>query len=136
MNGGVLIAAGSSGMAQQPGSASAAYSVMASFAAQAAGTIVSLRASDGSDIATFAPSKTFANLVVCTPALQKGASYVLYAGGTCTGQEENGLYSGGEYSGGTELCSFTVQETCTVCGSGGFGGFSDGGHGKVPGGRR
>ncbi len=144
MDGGILIAAGSSGMVQQPGSDSAAYTVMASFTKQSAGTIVSLRTGDDKDIVTFAPAKAFDNLVVCTPDLKKGESYTLYAGGSCTGQSENGLYSGGEYTGGTALCTVTIENTCTVSGSAGNGfggggqggGFPGRGDGKGPGGRR
>lgn len=140
MEGGLLIAAGSSGMAQQPGSESTVYTMMASFAKQAAGTILCLCGKDGRELLTFAPAKAFDNLVICTLDLKKGESYTLYTGGSSTGQSENGFYSGGEYSGGTALCTVTIENICTVFGSskGGFdgGSFPGRGDGMGPGGRR
>lgn len=113
-NGGVLITAGSSGMAQAPSDNSSQYSVNMTFSqTQQAGTLVHLEDSDGNEVLTFAPSKDYQSVLISSPDLKEGGSYTLYSGGSSTGSEMNGLYTDGEYSGGTEVVSFTLSSNVT-----------------------
>lgn len=129
MTGGLLVAAGSSGMAQAPDTSSTQYSVMVNFSsALAAGTVVHIETEDGKDILSFAPTKEYQSLVLCSPGLEKGASYNIYYGGSADGTSKDGLYNGGTYTAGTKFDSFTVSDIVTNVGtvSGGMrgGGFT------------
>jgi nitrogen fixation protein FixH len=114
MSGGTLVAAGSSGMAQAPADESSQFSVSMTFTeTQQAGTLVHLEDSEGNIILTFAPSKDHQTVVISSPDLKEGGSYTLYTGGTSTGSEANGLYTDGEYAGGTKVVAFDISSSVT-----------------------
>lgn len=142
-SGGILIAAGSTGMAQAPSEESSQYSVSMTFSEiQQAGTLVHLENSEGNTILTFAPSKNYQSVVISSPDLKEGGSYTLYSGGTSTGSEANGLYTDGEYAGGTKVVAFETSSSVTWLnesgvttantnqGPGGGGGGGGGGKGR------
>ncbi|MCU0520879.1 MAG: dockerin type 1, partial [Anaerolineae bacterium] len=136
VTGGLLIAVGSAGMAQAPSTSSTQNSVLMVFPAiQPAGTLVAIEGSNGEDVITFLPTKSYQSVVVSSPVLQKGATYTVYTGGTVTGSETDGLYDSGTYTAGTPATDFTVASVTTTAGSfsGGFGG---GPGGRRPGGQR
>ena len=114
ISGGILLAAGSSGMAQAPSSSSSQHSVSLTFKSQQqAGTLVHVQTSGGDEIFTFAPSKKFQSLVFSLPELAGGTTYSIYYGGSSTGTESDGLYDGGEYTPGTLYNTFTISGTNT-----------------------
>lgn len=120
VSGGLLVAAGSSGMALAPDDTSSQYSVMVTLdQSQAADTLFSIISSDGEAIVSFAPVKQYVNVVVCSPDLAKGKTYTIVTGGNNSGNETDGLYSGGSVSGGTEQDSFKVSAIVTTIGSAG-----------------
>lgn len=83
ITGGLLVAAGSSGMAQAPATQSTQYSIgMTYSSAQAAGTPVSVKDSKGSELVTFTPKRQYQFVVISSPQLKKDATYTLYSGGT------------------------------------------------------
>ena len=105
----VLLAAGSAGMAEAPDAASAQAYVNLQFnATQAAGTVVTIRSSDGDAVATFVAAKPFQSLVLSAPGLVSGASCEVVVGGTVTGESTGGLYLGVDGSGGTSVGSVTA----------------------------
>ncbi|OMF26304.1 dockerin type 1 [Paenibacillus sp. FSL H8-0548] len=113
-SGGILVAAGSSGMAQAPSDNSSQFSVSMTFPqTQQAGTIVHLADSEGNTIMTAAPSKNYQSVVISSPDLKEGSSYTLYSGGTSTGAGVNGLYTDGEYTGGTKVTEFEISSSVT-----------------------
>ena len=114
-SGGILIAAGSAGMPQSPTAESSRQSgIMMTFPqVQAAGTIVRIEDTFGNDIVTFAPSKPYQTIYISTPDLTGGASYTLYSGGASTADAVNGLYSGGQYTGGTRMVQFELSSVVT-----------------------
>jgi hypothetical protein len=123
MTGGMVAATGSSGMALAPSTNSTQYAIMVYFSAvQKAGTIVHIQSSDGKEILTLAPNKPFQSLAFSSPALTKGATYLVFTGGSSTGAVTDGLYSGGTYTGGTQAASLTLSAIVTTSGSGGQGG--------------
>lgn len=78
VTGGTLAIAGSSGMAQAPGEESSQNSIIITFTeTQAPGTTVALTDSDGQEVISFTPAKTFQSLVFSSPALEEGAAYTL-----------------------------------------------------------
>jgi hypothetical protein len=124
ISGGFLVAGGSSGMAEAPSESSSLYSIMVNFAqAQQAGTLIHIESEDGEDVVTFAPTKQFQSIVVCSPTIEEGTSYTVYLGGSSTGTPTDSLYSEGTYTPGTEYVSLDISGTVTVSGStGGMGG--------------
>jgi hypothetical protein len=109
ITGGFLVAVGSSGMAQAPGTSSIQYSVMLNFSsAQPGGTMVHIETEDGEEILTFVPTKAYQSVVLSSPELENGSTYVVYSGGSSTGTVTDGLYSGGTYTAGTEVGSFVI----------------------------
>jgi hypothetical protein len=114
LTGGFIVAAGSSGMAQAPGSTSSQYSVLLTLkSALAANTIIHIQSSDGTDILTFIPKKQYQSVALSSAKFVKGAAYDVYSGGSLTGTSTDGLYNGGNYSGGTKITSFTISSIVT-----------------------
>lgn len=120
MTGGFVVAAGSSRMAQAPGSLSTQNAVLIYFnTAQPAGSLVHLQTSTGEALLTFAPTKAYESLAVSSPDLVSGATYEVYVGGRATGESKDGLYQADDYSGGTLFTTFTIADLITVVGTGG-----------------
>jgi hypothetical protein len=111
-------------------------------ATQSAGTLIHLEDSEGNTIATFAPEKEYSSVYISSPDLAKDSSYTLYSGGKSTGTLTNGLYTDGEYSGGTKVVEFTISDVVTwlnesgvteaQSGMGGRGGGGMKGNGGTP----
>lgn len=130
ITGGVLIATGSRGMAQTPGSDSSQASLFVTYSAsQAAGTLLALTDADGNPIAAFSPAKSYQTVLISAPDLKTGESYTLYTGGTGGGTQTNGLYTA--YTPGEKLTDVTLSDMVTSIsdnggaaaeGMGGFGG--------------
>ena len=118
INGGLFIAAGSSGMAQSPSTSSKQNSVNVFLSSQSANTLISIKNENGEDIVTFAPSKTYQSVIISSPSLQSNTKYLVYSGGTSTGNETDGLYTDGSSNGGSEAGNFTTSSTVTTVGSG------------------
>ncbi len=122
ISGGLLVAVGSSGMAEAPSQTSTQYSVIHNFeSAQATETLIHIQNQNGTDVLTFAPSKEFQSVVLSSPALENGMTYTLYVGGTANGGVVDGLYANGNYSPGTEVASFTITNMVTRSGIDGDG---------------
>ena len=137
MSGGLLIAAGSAGMTQAPGSASTQGCAAITYASsQAAGTLARITDSSGKTLLAFAPKKSYRSLIICSPALTKGETYTVYAGGSCTGEAADGLYTDGSCSGGSEVLSFTLSDTVTNAAQAGASGGMNGNGGMNGGGGR
>ena len=62
-------------------------------------------------------TKAYQSIVLCSPDLENGAAYIAYYGGSSTGTVTDGLYSGGAYTSGTQLTSFTISDIVTSLGS-------------------
>lgn len=117
MTGGFLVAAGSVGMAQAPGQSSGQYAALINLnAAQQAGTLVHIQTSDGEEVLTFSPNKSYQSISFSSPELLNGETYEIYLGGSSTGTATNGLYEGGVYSGGTAYSNFTISSMVTQVG--------------------
>lgn len=118
MTGGLLVAAGSAGMAQAPGGYSEQNSLLVLYpTTQAAGTLVHLRNSVGEELLTFAPTKAYQAFVFSSPTLVQGEQYTLYSGGSAAGSAMAGWYQPGSYATGAEYASFTVSSTVTTLGA-------------------
>jgi hypothetical protein len=118
ITGGFLVATGSSGMAEAPSTSSTQYSVRYNFPSQqAAGTVVHIETQDGQEVLTFAPTKVYQSVVLSSPELENGTTYVVYTGGSSTGTVTDSLYGGGTYTAGTQVASLTISSMVTSAGS-------------------
>lgn len=131
MTGGVLVALGSSGMAQ-----SVTYdgqcTIMTDIDSQSGDTQFALTDSDGNVIASFKPSKEYSNAVISSPSIKSGETYKIVCGGTISGADSNGYANNGTVSGGTEVTSITMDSDNYSSGGGqmsGPGGQMGGGPG-------
>lgn len=119
ISGGVLVAAGSSGMAQAPSSGSSQASLMVYFdSTQSAGTAVNIKASDGTDILSFVPQKQYTTIVISAPELSSGQSYSVYSGGSVSSAQD-GLATGAGTSDSTHLFDVTLSGVTTTVDSNG-----------------
>lgn len=123
IDGGFLIAAGSSGMAMAPSASSTQYSILAKFNSTfQAGALFRIQAIDGTEIVTFAPSKQYQTVAFSSPTLKKSTSYTIYCNGSYAGTLEDGLYTDGIYTPGSKYASFTITSMVTnVTAQGGDG---------------
>jgi hypothetical protein len=118
MTGGTLVAAGSSGMAMAPDNSSSQYAVMMTYPqVQAAGTMVHVGTSAGTDVLTIVPAKMYQSVVFSLPGLVQNGQYVVWSGGSSTGTMADGLYSGGIYTPGTQVTTFNITGIITNVGS-------------------
>lgn len=114
MSGGFLIAAGSAGMVQATSEESTQAGILMTYPeTQATGTMVHLEDSDRKAILTFAPAKDYQTVFISSPDLKQDSSYTLYSGGSSTGNEMDGLYTNGEYQGGTKVVDVTISKSVT-----------------------
>lgn len=142
VTGGVLIALGSSGMAEGFDSAENQGAILVSFPTQQAGTPFSLLSPDGRVICSFTPGKAYSSAVVTAPGIEKGKTYTLAAGGTVAGTDENGYAADTTLSGGNTLATVKMSSLLYSSSAGGGttrpggngGGFGGGGY--PPGGKR
>ena len=80
ITGGIFVAAGSSGMAQNFGSTSTQGAIMVTVDSQPAGSTISLLDEDGTTLISWEAAKTFASVVVSCPEIAEGKTYTLSAG--------------------------------------------------------
>ena len=118
MNGGFLVTAGSSSMAQAPSSSSTQNSIKVNLSSTLpAQTLFHLETQAGDALLTFAPAKMYQSVVFSSPELLSGTSGLVYTAGSSSGTSTDGLYTDETYSGGTYLTSFTLSQTITEVGT-------------------
>lgn len=111
----VAISAPNAGqMLELPASSSGQVSVLIVFrASKPANTLVHVQDASGASVFSFAPSRAFGSILFSSPALAQGATYTVLSGGSDTGTNRDGLYTGGAYSGGTSLGTVTLTGKAT-----------------------
>ncbi len=82
VSGGLLVAAGSSGMAETPGNSSTQYSIMAYTGSQSGGTTITVTDASGNQLVSYTPSKTYQCAVISCPQFVKGSSYTVSVNGS------------------------------------------------------
>jgi len=114
ITGGFLLAAGSAGMAQAPGTSSTQPSILLVFrSAIQAGNMVHVQTDSGTGLLSFVPSKSYQSLVFSSPQLSNGAKYDVYVGGTASGTTLDGLYQNETYTPGTQYTNFQISGSVT-----------------------
>lgn len=110
INGGVLMAFGSSGMLETPTTAQNGFCIVTTLGAVSANSAFSLTDSSGNVIMSYIPTKNYASAIVYSSDIKSGSTYTVTAGSTTQ--------------------SITVNSNVTTNGvSGGFGGGQNGGFG-------
>lgn len=110
INGGVLMAFGSSGMLETPTSAQNGCCIVTTLGTVSANSEFSLMDSSGNVIMSYTPTKNYASAIVYSSDIKNGSTYTVTAGSTTQ--------------------SITVNSNVTTNGvSGGFGGGQNGGFG-------
>ncbi len=126
-DGGTLVAAGASGMAERVTDGDGA-SLFITCASQTAGTPVRVEDAGG-EIITFCPEKAYSSLVIATPEMVSGMVCTVYIGGSTTGSVTDGLVSGGAFAPGELSADVTLDGVSTALNMGGapggFGGRMD-----------
>jgi hypothetical protein len=131
ISGGFLVAVGSAGMAQTPSEDSTQYSVMHILdSMQTAGTAIHIETTAGENILTFQPTKEYQSVLISSPELENGGSYVVYTSGSSSGTPVDGLYTDGDYTPGTQVASLTITSIVTGDSGGMFGGSGGGRPGR------
>ena len=131
INGGTLIAVGSSGMIENPSSSSEQY-VLSAYTSEThqAGELVSICDSNGNVLVSIAPLKSYGHIMFSSNLIKEGETYTVYEGGECTGtiNTATGIYEGGTINGASEGSSAQAAESKLVSigqktsnQSGGFG---------------
>lgn len=135
IEGGMLIAVGSSGMAQGISDSSLQNAIMMTFdEMKEAGTTVYVENSDGQQIIALEPEKEFQTVVISSPELKTDKTYKLRSGGVITGERLDGVYEEAIYKEGELSVDFSLSTVMTYlnesgvteASSGMMGGFGGG----------
>ncbi len=102
ISGGILVAAGSSGMAQNFNSSSTQGVMLVSVDSASAGSTITLRDSNGNELISWTPEKSYDCIIVSCPELTEGSTYTLTTGNSSTELTMDSLVygSGGGMMGG------------------------------------
>ena len=84
VTGGIFIAAGSSGMAENFGDSSTQGVMMVTVNSQAAGSAVSLSDSSGNELVSWTPEKEYTSFIISCPEITTGQEYTLTTGSDTT----------------------------------------------------
>lgn len=114
LEGGTLIASGSSGMAQGISEESSQPAIMMNYSEfQEANTAVYITSEQGAEVMAIAPEKQFQSILISTPDLKTNQTYTFHSGGVLTGDHENGLYQDANYKEGTLSVEFPISTIMT-----------------------
>ncbi|GEN55836.1 hypothetical protein GCM10012290_05300 [Halolactibacillus alkaliphilus] len=111
ISGGILIAAGSSAMAQSPSDDSSQPSIIYQFD-QPTTESISLTDDSGQFILGFTPTKSYQTIVVSSPLLETDKTVTWHTTVDLDGEAVNGLITNGVITTSTEL-NFTLTDTLT-----------------------
>lgn len=123
ISGGILIAVGSSQMAQAPSASSTQPALMLQLSQQEANTLFYLCDENGNPMIGAVPKRAYSNIVISTPKLALSKEYQLYIGGSGivndAGYIESGL-QGGSLNTTITLNDIITQNTQSGAQPGGF----------------
>lgn len=101
IEGGILVASGSSGMAQGISEESSQNTIMMTYSEfQEANTTVYVTDEKGEEVIAIAPEKQFQSIVISTPDLELDQTYTFNSGGVLTYENVNGFYQKASYEEG------------------------------------
>ena len=100
INGGIFIATGSSGMAQNFSSSSEQGTIMVTVDSAASGSTITLTDSSGKELLSWQADKDFTSAIVSCPEITEGSTYTLTAGDSTTEITMDSLVYGSSSMGG------------------------------------
>lgn len=110
---GILVASGSSRMAETPSTSSTQYTIATEFNSTiTAGTLFTLMNSSNEILLTFESSKNYQSIVFSSPDIVAD-TYMVYKGGSVEGTSYDGIYREPEYTNGSLYKTFSVNSTIT-----------------------
>ena len=113
MTGGVLVAAGSSGMAQGLSSDSEVPSIMLYFnEVQEEQTRITILDEEGNVVLSVVPQKQFESIILSSEKLEEGKTYTLMNGGSIAGNDTD-FGTDGILEGGEEITQITIDQIAT-----------------------
>lgn len=123
ITGGLFVASGSSGMAQNVSNSSTQCGALIFFSS-ATTNLIRIEDEAGNAVLTFKPEKNYQSLVISSPSLLKGSTYRVYTGGSVASYDSlaHGFYTNATYVQGTLFTTFAISAIATQIGSGGGGG--------------
>lgn len=129
ISGGLIVAVGSSGMAQAASADSTQNSVLLNLdSAVQAGTVINIQDGAGNSVLSYQPARIYQSILFSSSALESGKNYTVNLGGVISGDLVDRLATtDGYYLGGSQYTSFTVSSAVTVLGA--ISGFGRGGGG-------
>jgi hypothetical protein len=115
ISGGFFVVSGNcSNQTQAPSKSSTQYSVLIKFNSICpANSIIHVEDSNGDNVLTFAPERNFQSIILSSSELKLNETYSIYTGGNCSGESTDGVYKGGNYTGGAFYSSFTISKIVT-----------------------
>lgn len=118
ISGGIMVASGSAGMAMAPSDSSSQPSILINFDSFLRSDVHFHVENDlGETILNYAPTKPYQSVVISTPQLSIGDTIHIMVGGEVAGSNNEGMLLEGDYSGGSEVTSFTITDRVTYVGS-------------------
>ena len=135
INGGILIAMGTSMMAENVSESSTQCSALLSFSGNLNGAMISITDTNDNLIISYTSSKTWGSITFSTPEMTMGETYNVCANGTLINSTNIGstAYIDGVLTDGELLGTYTQDSTVCGTGSGMSGGGPGGGMGGGPG---
>lgn len=94
ITGGIFVAVGGSGMAQNFGSSSTQGAILVNVSDNAANTALLLKDSSSNTVLSYAPQKTYSSVVISCPQIKQGENYTLEIGEQSTAIEMTSLIYG------------------------------------------
>ena len=94
ITGGIVVAAGSTGMAENFGNASTQGSILVNLSGSA-GQTITLKDSDGNVLVSYTPTKSYGCVVISAPGIVQGGTYTVTAGSGSTTVTMTSLIYGG-----------------------------------------
>lgn len=117
INGGFILGVGSAAMAEAASQTSTQNSVLYNFESSLqANEIVHLESPSGDEILTYASNKEIQSILFSSPEIMDEETYLIYTGGSASGEIMDGLYSNGNYEPGNQVDSFVVTDIITTAG--------------------
>ncbi len=100
ISGGILVATGMSGMAQNMGSESTQGSILTATQNQSAGTTIEIKDESGNTLCSYTAPKAYDSVVISAPEIKKGGTYTVTAGTSSTDIVMNDIIYGTGMMGG------------------------------------
>lgn len=113
INGGLVIICDGGDMIELPSASTQPVISYTMSSSVSANTLLNVQDSSGNTIFTYKATISYKHIMVSSPSLNKGSSYKIYTGGSCTGTADNGLYKSGTYTAGTLKKTVTLSSTVT-----------------------